>query len=536
MRRTLLCCCCSVAAAQHLYFDHAIAAGPLGLDMDGQLAVVGFGKRGAYHPLAVAGVKSGDVITHVDGEAQPRGGLEKKLTLPRRYREAQARLAEDWPRKRRIRFRRDVEVTAAPAAVEPEDGNAGPTASAEAAAGPTQAATTVSSGTGGGRVEVAIGGDRKSRGGRTVAAEAALAAFGAASSCTERPAFLVDGDGCDPRDLRGARGRVVLVRRGGCGFAEKAYVAAAQGAAGVVVLETDAGRRGAEAPAEEDKAFLGRHPAARDVAIAVVGFEGAQQIRVALREHAAKRGVTARFVFGSCDEGTPKARDVGSVDATEAEAAALVRAAFRPGSSHAFDFASHTVRGALWTLQGGPTETLGVVATGPWGLPARVETLPASMVFADVRKCAAVTERGAVVALAVRNCSSAGCPVSEIVPTLDAPAAVLLLPDGGADAPPPRCDVGGAVPVAAAPAGGLLAALRRGAAVTIAAATPAPRLERTWRELAALRDPRDWPDDARQRRRVLGSMRKVCDDAATRAHLEASWGLVSEGGGRRDEL
>ena len=34
----------------------------------------GFGKRGAYHPLAVAGVKIGDVIVQVDGEAQPPGG------------------------------------------------------------------------------------------------------------------------------------------------------------------------------------------------------------------------------------------------------------------------------------------------------------------------------------------------------------------------------------------------------------------------------------------------------------------------------
>ena len=99
---------CLGAAAKHVLFDHTINAGPLGLDLDGQLAVTGFGKRGAYHPLAVAGVKIGDVIVQVDGEAQPPGGLARPRTLPRRYREARARLNEDWPQRRRIRFRREV--------------------------------------------------------------------------------------------------------------------------------------------------------------------------------------------------------------------------------------------------------------------------------------------------------------------------------------------------------------------------------------------------------------------------------------------
>ena len=134
------------------------------------------------------------------------------------------------------------------------------------------------------------------------------------------------------------------MRRGGCGFAEKAYVAAAQGAFGVIVLETDAGRLGAEAPVATDEAFLARHPAARDVAVAVVGFEGAQQIRFALSEHAARRGVAARLVFGGCEGDKARPKDLGSVDAAEAEAAALVQAAFRPGAPRTFDFATHTLR------------------------------------------------------------------------------------------------------------------------------------------------------------------------------------------------
>ena len=534
----LLCCCLSAAAAKHVLFDHTIHAGPLGLDLDGQLAVVGFGKRGAYHPLAVAGVKIGDVIVQVDGEAQPPGGLARPRTLPRRYREARARLDEDWPQRRRIRFRREVGAETAAPAPEPA-ADAGPTAAAGPTApeetGPTQAATPPArQEEGGGRVEVAIGGDRKNRGGRTVTAGAALAPFGAAPSCKERPAFVVDGDGCDPRALVGARGRVALVRRGGCGFAEKAYVAAAQGALGVVVLETDAGRLGAEAPVATDEAFLARHPAARDVAVAVVGFEGAQQIRFALSEHAARRGVAARLVFGGCEGDKARPKDLGSVDAAEAEAAALVQAAFRPGAPRTFDFATHTLRGALWTLRGGVNETLGVVAAGARGLPARTEQLPAPIVLADVEKCAAATERGAVVALAVRNCSCAGCSLRDVVPTLAAPSMVLLLPDDG-DAPPPKCSVGGAV-VASAPSGELLAALRRGASVTLASTHPAPRLERTWRELEDLRDPANWPDDSRQRRRVRGAMRRVCDDRATRAHLDASWELVAAEGGWRYEL
>ena len=540
MRLVTLLYWCLGAAAKHVLIDHTINAGPIGLDLDGTLTVVGFGKRGAYHPLAVAGVKIGDVIVQVDGEAQPPGGLARPRTLPRRYREARARLNEDWPQRRRIRFRREVGAETAAPAPEPA-ADAGPTAAAGPTApeetGPTQAATPPArQEEGGGRVEVAIGGDRKNRGGRTVTAGAALAPFGAAPSCKERPAFVVDGDGCDPRALVGARGRVALVRRGGCGFAEKAYVAAAQGALGVVVLETDAGRLGAEAPVATDEAFLERHPAARDVAVAVVGFEGAQQIRFALSEHAARRGVAARLVFGGCggDEARPK--DRGSVDAAEAEAAALVQAAFRPGAPRTFDFATHTLRGALWTLRGGVDETLGVVAAGVRGLPARTEELPAPVVLADVEKCAAATDRGAVVALAVRNCSCAGCALHEVVKTLAAPAMVLLLPDVD-DAPPPRCAFGSSIPVAAAPSTGLLAALRRGASVSLASTHPAPRLERTWRELEDLRDPANWPDDSRQRRRVRGAMRRVCDDRATRAHLDASWELVAaEGEWQRDEL
>ena len=180
-------------------------------------------------------------------------------------------------------------------------------------------------------------------------------------------------------------------------------------------------------------------------------------------------------------------------------------------------------------------ETLGVVAAGARGLPARTEQLPAPVVLADVDKCAAATERGAVVALAVRNCSCAGCSIHDVVQTLAAPAMVLLLPDDG-DAPPPRCAFSGAVPVAAAPSGELLAALRRGASVSLASTHPAPRLERTWRELEDLRDPANWPDDSRQRRRVRGAMRRVCDDRATRAHLDASWELVAAEGESRDEL
>ena len=541
MRRPLLtiCCCLAAAAAKHVLIDHTINAGPIGLDLDGTLTVVGFGKRGAYHPLAVAGVKIGDVIVMVDGEAQPPGGLARPRTLPRRYREARARLNEDWPQRRRIRFRREVGAETAAPAPEPA-ADAGPTAAAGPTApeetGPTQEATPPArQEEGGGRVEVAIGGDRKNRGGRTVTAGAALAPFGAAPSCKERPAFVVDGDGCDPRALVGARGRVALVRRGGCGFAEKAYVAAAQGAVGVVVLETDAGRLGAEAPVATDEAFLERHPAARDVAVAVVGFEGAQQIRFALSEHAARRGVAARLVFGGCEGDEARPKDRGSVDAAEAEAAALVQAAFRPGAPRTFDFATHTLRGALWTLRGGVNETLGVVAAGARGLPARTEQLPAPVVLADVEKCAAATDRGAVVALAVRNCSCAGCALHEVVKTLAAPAMVLLLPDVD-DAPPPRCAFGSSIPVAAAPSTGLLAALRRGASVSLASTHPAPRLERTWRELEDLRDPANWPDDSRQRRRVRGAMRRVCDDRATRAHLDASWALVAAEGEWRDEL
>ena len=537
MRRPFLLCCLGAAAAKHVLIDHTINAGPLGLELDGKLAVVGYGKRGAYHPLAVAGVKIGDVIVQVDGEAQPPGGLARPRTLPRRYREARARLDEDWPQRRRIRFRREVGAETAAPAPEPA-ADAGPTAAAGPTApeetGPTQGATTPAREEGGGRVEVAIGGDRKNRGGRTVTAGAALAPFGAAPSCKERPAFVVDGDGCDPRALVGARGRVALVRRGGCGFAEKAYVAAAQGALGVVVLETDAGRLGAEAPVATDEAFLARHPAARDVAVAVVGFEGAQQIRVALSEHAARRGVAARLVFGGCEGDEARPKDRGSVDAAEAEAAALVQAAFRPGAPRTFDFATHTLRGALWTLRGGVDETLGVVAAGARGLPARTEQLPAPVVLADVEKCTAATDRGAVVALAVRNCSCAGCSLRDVVQTLAAPAMVLLLPEDG-DAPP-RCAFGSAVPVASAPSGELLAALRRGASVSLASTHPAPRLERTWRELEDLRDPANWPDDSRQRRRVRGAMRRVCDDRATRAHLDASWALVAAEGESRDEL
>ena len=120
---------CLGAAAKHVLIDHTINAGPIGLDLDGQLKVVGFGKRGAYHPLAVAGVKIGDVIVQVDGEAQPPGGLARPRTLPRRYREARARLNEDWPQRRRIRFRREVgQETAAPAPEPAAD--AGPTAAA----------------------------------------------------------------------------------------------------------------------------------------------------------------------------------------------------------------------------------------------------------------------------------------------------------------------------------------------------------------------------------------------------------------------
>ena len=74
------------------------------------------------------------------------------------------------------------------------------------------------------------------------------------------------------------------------------------------------------------------------------------------------------------------------------------QAAFRPGAPRTFDFATHTLRGALWTLRGGVNETLGVVAAGARGLPARTEQLPARIVLADVKKCAAATERGAVVA------------------------------------------------------------------------------------------------------------------------------------------
>ena len=113
-----------------------------------------------------------------------------------------------------------------------------------------------------------------------------------------------------------------------------------------------------------------------------------------------------------------------------------MQAAFRPGAPRTFDFATHTLRGALWTLRGGVDETLGVVAAGARGLPARTEQLPAPVVLADVDKCAAATDRGAVVALAVRNCSCAGCSIHDVVQTLAAPAMVLLLPDDG-DAPPP---------------------------------------------------------------------------------------------------
>ena len=151
--------CLGAAAAKHVLFDHTIN-GPLGLDLDNQLTVTGFGKRGAYHPLAVAGVKIGDVIVQVDGEAQPPGGLARPRTLPRRYREARARLNEDWPQRRRIRFRREVgEETAAPAPEPAADAGptaaAGPTASEET--GPTQEATTPASPEeGGGRVEVCL--------------------------------------------------------------------------------------------------------------------------------------------------------------------------------------------------------------------------------------------------------------------------------------------------------------------------------------------------------------------------------------------
>ena len=136
-----------------------------------------------------------------------------------------------------------------------------------------------------------------------------------------------------------------------------------------------------------------------------------------------------------------------------------------------------------------------------------------------MEKCAAATERGAVVALAVRNCSCAGCALHDVVPTLAAPSMVLLLPDD--DDAPPRCAFSGAVPVASAPSGELLAALRRGASVALASTHPAPRLERTWRALEDLRDPANWPDDPRQRRRVRGAMRRVAT-IVLRAHLDAT--------------
>ena len=44
--------CLAAAAAKHVLFDHTINAGPIGIDLDGKLAVTGFGKRGAYHPLS----------------------------------------------------------------------------------------------------------------------------------------------------------------------------------------------------------------------------------------------------------------------------------------------------------------------------------------------------------------------------------------------------------------------------------------------------------------------------------------------------
>ena len=56
MRLVTLLYCCGAAGAKHVLIDHTINAGPIGLDLDGQLTVTGFGKRGAYHPLAVAGV------------------------------------------------------------------------------------------------------------------------------------------------------------------------------------------------------------------------------------------------------------------------------------------------------------------------------------------------------------------------------------------------------------------------------------------------------------------------------------------------
>ena len=122
------------------------------------------------------------------------------------------------------------------------------------------------------------------------------------------------------------------------------------------------------------------------------------------------------------------------------------------------------------------------------------------------------------------------------------PSRRLFLPRGFASLfrlvsdVPPRCAFGSSIPVAAAPSGKLLAALRRGASVSLASTHPAPRLERTWRELEDLRDPANWPDDSRQRRRVRGAMRRVCDDRATRAHLDASWELVAAEGGWQDEL
>ena len=98
-----------------------------------------------------------------------------------------------------------------------------------------------------------------------------------APTCGEFHVFVA-GTGCDPSRLRGAAGRYVVADRGSCSFAEKSYVAAAAGGAGLVVLETDTHATARSAPAA-DEAFLKRHPAAAAVPAVFVGAPGASGAR-----------------------------------------------------------------------------------------------------------------------------------------------------------------------------------------------------------------------------------------------------------------
>ena len=84
----LLHACAWLAAAQELY--EVEFTGPLEADLSKDLEIEGFGRRGAFHPLARGGARVGDKIIAIDGKDLPAPG--RPLTLPRRLRDATSTL------------------------------------------------------------------------------------------------------------------------------------------------------------------------------------------------------------------------------------------------------------------------------------------------------------------------------------------------------------------------------------------------------------------------------------------------------------